>query len=109
MLVGPGRAQFDEILQSILKTEFNYVPNTIVKYYVTFGGVGGTATEKSLVGFSEGDFLGLVQVSLKKYIREFGPLELPGFGEIYERMAAVDRVLSRGGGSALLAGRPGVG
>lgn len=56
-----------------------------------------------------GDYHKLVQDKLAAFGREFKDLNIFLFPEILERIAAMERVLTRPGGSLLLLGRSGVG
>ena len=56
-----------------------------------------------------GDYHKLVQDKLAAFGREFQTLNIFLFPETLERIAAMERILTRPGGSLLLLGRSGVG
>ncbi|CAB3978327.1 cytoplasmic dynein 2 heavy chain 1-like [Paramuricea clavata] len=127
-MVGEHAEKCDSIITSVIRSDWSvHLENLDTSYYVTWGGsakaVAAEQTEAS-AGISStslhafGRPLGrlgptdLRQVLAKgmlTYGRENKELEVLIFKEVLENIAIVDRVITKPGGSLLMAGRSGVG
>uniref|UniRef100_A0A8C4HFM9 Cytoplasmic dynein 2 heavy chain 1 n=1 Tax=Dicentrarchus labrax TaxID=13489 RepID=A0A8C4HFM9_DICLA len=111
---------FDNILSSIIRGDWSSdaLDNMTDGFYVTWGASEGTvmAPGQSLpphgkhLGFLDSaDLKQVIQKGVVLYSRDNRELDLLLFWEVCDFVSRVDRVLSRPGGSLLLAGRSGVG
>ncbi|XP_076467409.1 LOW QUALITY PROTEIN: cytoplasmic dynein 2 heavy chain 1-like [Babylonia areolata] len=122
-IVGPdGQAKVDKLLMSVVRSDWsaNIFDDVDSTFFVTWGarsesggavGAGAPlpAFGKPLGKLSAEDLQVTIEKGLKLYSRENRELDVIIFREVLENMARVDRVLTRPGGSLLLAGRAGVG
>jgi dynein heavy chain 2 len=115
-LVGKDREKFDSIMSSCLSHDWSLHPlNVTNKFYVTWGGVAGgqlslvSVHGKQLGHVSIDDFREVVSKGLVMYARENSDMNILIFKEVLDHVARVDRVLTRPGGSLLMAGCSGVG
>ncbi|XP_029699181.1 cytoplasmic dynein 2 heavy chain 1 isoform X3 [Takifugu rubripes] len=111
---------FDNILSSIIRGEWgsDVLDNMTDGFYVTWGASEGTVmvpgqslppNGKPLGRLDVADLSEVIQKGVVLYSRDNRELDLLLFREVCEFVSRVDRVLSRPGGSLLLAGRSGVG
>uniref|UniRef100_A0A8C5EPV0 Cytoplasmic dynein 2 heavy chain 1 n=1 Tax=Gouania willdenowi TaxID=441366 RepID=A0A8C5EPV0_GOUWI len=111
---------FDNILSSIIRGDWgsDALDNMSDGFYVTWGASEGVVMApgqslpphgKQLGRLDSADLKQVIQKVLALYSRDNKELDLLLFWEVYEFVCRVDRVLSRPGGSLLLAGRSGVG
>ncbi|CAG5115632.1 unnamed protein product, partial [Candidula unifasciata] len=118
-----NRSKFDNMLQSVLRSDWSedVLNNLNNAYYVTWGaraesgasGIGAGAPlppfGKPLGKLSEDDLKAVIEKGIRIYSRENRELDILIFREVFDNMARVDRVLTKPGGSLLMAGRSGVG
>ncbi|KAK6172722.1 hypothetical protein SNE40_016326 [Patella caerulea] len=118
-----GRNKFDNILMNVIRTDWstNIFDSLDSTFFVTWGAksdsgapaVGAGAPlpifGKPLGKLSSEDLMAVVEKGIRMYGRENRELDLLIFKEVLENMARVDRVLTKPGGSLLMAGRSGVG
>uniref|UniRef100_A0AAV2J329 Cytoplasmic dynein 2 heavy chain 1 n=1 Tax=Knipowitschia caucasica TaxID=637954 RepID=A0AAV2J329_KNICA len=111
---------FDNILSSTIRGDWNSdaIDNMADGFYVTWGASEATMTVpgqslpphgKQLGRLSSKDLKRVIQKGMVLYSRDNRELDLLLFREVCDFVARVERVLSRPGGSLLLAGRSGVG
>uniref|UniRef100_A0A665UBA6 Dynein cytoplasmic 2 heavy chain 1 n=1 Tax=Echeneis naucrates TaxID=173247 RepID=A0A665UBA6_ECHNA len=111
---------FDNILSSIIHEDWgsDVTNNMTDGFYVTWGASEGAVTApgqslpphgKQLGRLDSADLKQVIQKGVVLYSRDNRELDLLLFREVYDFVSRVDRVLSRPGGSLLLAGRSGVG
>ncbi|XP_061923239.1 dynein cytoplasmic 2 heavy chain 1 isoform X1 [Entelurus aequoreus] len=111
---------FDNMLSSIIRGDWgsDALGNMADGFYVTWGvseGVVMTPGQtlpphgKQLGRLSSADLKQIIQKGLVLYSRDNRELDLLLFWEVCDFVSRLDRVLSRPGGSLLLAGRSGVG
>ncbi|XP_028320044.1 cytoplasmic dynein 2 heavy chain 1 isoform X2 [Gouania willdenowi] len=111
---------FDNILSSIIRGDWgsDALDNMSDGFYVTWGASEGVVMApgqslpphgKQLGRLDSADLKQVIQKGVALYSRDNKELDLLLFWEVYEFVCRVDRVLSRPGGSLLLAGRSGVG
>ncbi|XP_074620352.1 cytoplasmic dynein 2 heavy chain 1-like [Acropora palmata] len=135
-LVGKqGLDKFDSILASQLRADWSVTLDRLDnKYYVTWGSSltasaapasdtgndgkvaamassGGSLPPqgKMLGKLDQKDFKEVITKGMKTYARENRELDILLFKEVFDNVAQVDRVLTKPGGSLLMAGRSGVG
>ncbi|KAM7436007.1 Cytoplasmic dynein 2 heavy chain 1 [Porites harrisoni] len=135
-LVGKqGLDKFDSILASQLRADWSVTLDRLDnKYYVTWrssltasatpagsSGKDGEAAVPIVSGGSlppqgkmlgkldQKDFKQVIAKGMKTYARENRELDILLFREVFDNVARVDRVLTKPGGSLLMAGRSGVG
>ncbi|CAL1541204.1 unnamed protein product [Lymnaea stagnalis] len=118
-----NRSKFDNMLQSVVRSDWsaNIFDNLDNTFFVTWGAradsgapaVGAGAPlpphGKPLGKLSEEDLKAVVEKGIRFYSHENRQLDILIFREVLENMARVDRVLSKPGGSLLMAGSSGVG
>ncbi|KAM6946318.1 LOW QUALITY PROTEIN: cytoplasmic dynein 2 heavy chain 1 [Aplochiton taeniatus] len=111
---------FDNILSSVVRGDWgsDAMDNVADGFYVTWGAseAGVLAPGQSLPSHGKplgrlntADLRQVIQKGVVLYGRDNRELDLLLFWEVFDFVARVDRVLSRPGGSLLLAGRSGVG
>ncbi|XP_038123892.1 cytoplasmic dynein 2 heavy chain 1 [Cyprinodon tularosa] len=111
---------FDNILSSIIRGDWgsDALDNMSDGFYVTWGASEGAVTApgqplpphgKQLGRLNSADLKQVIQKGVSLYSRDNRELDLLLFWEVCDFVSRVDRVLSRPGGSLLLAGRSGVG
>ncbi|XP_025753905.1 cytoplasmic dynein 2 heavy chain 1 isoform X2 [Oreochromis niloticus] len=111
---------FDNILSSIIRGDWgsDALDNMTDGFYVTWGASEGAVTApgqslpphgKQLGRLDSVDLKQVIQKGVVLYSRDNRELDLLLFWEVCDFVSRVDRVLSRPGGSLLLAGRSGVG
>ncbi|XP_019720995.1 cytoplasmic dynein 2 heavy chain 1-like, partial [Hippocampus comes] len=111
---------FDNILSSVIRGDWSSdaLENMTDGFYVTWGvseGVVMTPGQslpphgKQLGRLQSSDLKQVIQKGLVLYSRDNRELDLLLFWEVCDFVSRLDRVLSRPGGSVLLAGRSGVG
>ncbi|KAM4566457.1 cytoplasmic dynein 2 heavy chain 1 isoform 3-T3 [Odontesthes bonariensis] len=111
---------FDNILSSIIRGDWgsDALDNMTDGFYVTWGASEGAVMApgqplpphgKQLGRLDSADLKQVVQKGVVLYSRDNKELDLLLFWEVCDFVSRVDRVLSRPGGSLLLAGRSGVG
>ncbi|KAM3616881.1 uncharacterized protein V6R79_025341 [Siganus canaliculatus] len=111
---------FDNILSSIIRGDWgsDALDNMTDGFYVTWGASEGAvmapgqslpAHGKQLGRLDSTDLKQVIQKGVVLYSRDNRELDLILFWEVCDFVSRVDRVLSRPGGSLLLAGRSGVG
>ncbi|KAF0030538.1 hypothetical protein F2P81_017269 [Scophthalmus maximus] len=111
---------FDNILSSIIRGDWasDALDNMTDGLYVTWGATEGAAMSpgqslpphgKQLGRLDSADLKQVIQKGVVLYSRDNKELDLLLFREVCDFVSRVDRVLSRAGGSLLLAGRSGVG
>uniref|UniRef100_A0A8C9YLX3 Dynein cytoplasmic 2 heavy chain 1 n=1 Tax=Sander lucioperca TaxID=283035 RepID=A0A8C9YLX3_SANLU len=111
---------FDNILSSIIRGDWgsDALDNMTDGFYVTWGASEGAVMApgqalpphgKQLGRLDSADLKQVVQKGVLLYSRDNRELDLLLFWEVCDFVSRVDRVLSRPGGSLLLAGRSGVG
>ncbi|KAK9815706.1 hypothetical protein WJX72_008353 [[Myrmecia] bisecta] len=115
-LVGPAAAaRFDGLLSDALRAHWRTsLDSTPGLLFVTLATpveerLASNAAAAPLSAWSRADLLAFVSDKLKGYEREHKELHIVLFGEVLERLARLDRVLSQPGGAALLCGSSGVG
>nr|XP_032832089.1 cytoplasmic dynein 2 heavy chain 1 [Petromyzon marinus]XP_032832097.1 cytoplasmic dynein 2 heavy chain 1 [Petromyzon marinus]XP_032832104.1 cytoplasmic dynein 2 heavy chain 1 [Petromyzon marinus] len=120
-LVGSrARDTFDAALASVLHSDWgsNPLPQLADAYYVTWGAHHMSVSApgqplpqhgKPLGRLSSTDLKSVIKKGLVHFAREYRPLRLLLFPELLAAVARAERVLSRPGGSLLLAGPSGVG
>ncbi|XP_055895255.1 cytoplasmic dynein 2 heavy chain 1-like isoform X1 [Biomphalaria glabrata] len=118
-----NRSKFDSMLQSVVRSDwstniFDDIDNT---FFVTWGArsdsgvpaVGAGAPlpphGKPLGKLSEDDLKTVIEKGIRFFSHENRQLDILIFKEVLEHMARVDRVLTKPGGSLLMAGSSGVG
>ncbi|ESO93665.1 hypothetical protein LOTGIDRAFT_209197 [Lottia gigantea] len=118
-----GRNRFDNMLMSAVRADWstNIFDELASTFYVTWGartdsGAPAVAAGAPLPIFgkplgllSSDDLKQVIEKGIRIYGRENRELDLLIFKEVLENMARVDRVLTKPGGSLLMAGRSGVG
>ncbi|XP_067663541.1 cytoplasmic dynein 2 heavy chain 1-like isoform X1 [Haliotis asinina] len=118
-----GLNRFDNILMSIVRADWsgNIFDNIDSIYYVTWGARADAGAPSAAAGaplppfgkplgkLAEDDLKVVIQKGLRIYSHENRELDVLIFREVLDNMARVDRVLTKPGGSLLLAGRSGVG
>ncbi|XP_034460809.1 cytoplasmic dynein 2 heavy chain 1 isoform X1 [Hippoglossus hippoglossus] len=111
---------FDNILSSIIRGDWgsDALDNMTEGFYVTWGASEGAVMApgqslpphgKQLGRLDSADLKQVIQKGVVLYSRDNKELDLLLFWEVCDFVSRVDRVLSRAGGSLLLAGRSGVG
>ncbi|XP_024132434.1 cytoplasmic dynein 2 heavy chain 1 [Oryzias melastigma] len=111
---------FDNILSSVVRGDWSSdaLDNMTDGFYVTWGWSEGTVMApgqplpphgKQLGRLDSADLKEVIQKGVMLYSRDNKELDLLLFWEVCDFVSRVDRVLSRPGGSLLLAGRSGVG
>ncbi|XP_017286523.1 cytoplasmic dynein 2 heavy chain 1 isoform X3 [Kryptolebias marmoratus] len=111
---------FENILSSIIRGDWgsDVLDNMTDGFYVTWGASEGAVMApgqllpphgKQLGRLDSADIKQVIQKGVVLYSRDNKELDLLLFWEVCDFVARVDRVLSRPGGSLLLAGRSGVG
>ncbi|KAM9317805.1 cytoplasmic dynein 2 heavy chain 1 [Pholidichthys leucotaenia] len=111
---------FDNILSSIIRGDWasDALDNMTDGFYVTWGASEGAVMTpgqplpphgKQLGRLDSADLKQVIQKGVVLYSRDNRELDLLLFWEVCDFVSRVDRVLSRPGGSLLLAGRSGVG
>uniref|UniRef100_A0A3Q1I1J7 Cytoplasmic dynein 2 heavy chain 1 n=1 Tax=Anabas testudineus TaxID=64144 RepID=A0A3Q1I1J7_ANATE len=111
---------FDNILLSIIRGDWgsDAIDNMTDGFYVTWGASEGAVIApgqclpshgKQLGRLDSADLKQVIQKGVVLYSRDNRELDLLLFWEVCDFVSRVDRVLSRPGGSLLLAGRSGVG
>ncbi|KAK5608849.1 Cytoplasmic dynein 2 heavy chain 1 [Crenichthys baileyi] len=111
---------FDNILSSIIRGDWgsDALDNMSDGFYVTWGASEGAVVApgqplpphgKQLGRLDSADLKQVIQKGVALYSRDNKELDLLLFWEVCDFVSRVDRVLSRPGGSLLLAGRSGVG
>ncbi|XP_029026743.1 cytoplasmic dynein 2 heavy chain 1 isoform X2 [Betta splendens] len=111
---------FDNILSSIIRGDWgsDAIDNMTDGFYVTWGASEGALIApgqslpshgKQLGRLDYADLKQVIQKGVVLYSRDNRELDLLLFWEVCDFVSRVDRVLSRPGGSLLLAGRSGVG
>ncbi|XP_056229968.1 cytoplasmic dynein 2 heavy chain 1 isoform X2 [Seriola aureovittata] len=111
---------FDNILSSIIRGDWgsDALDNMTDGFYVTWGASEGAVIApgqslpphgKQLGRLDSADLKQVIQKGVVLYSRDNRELDLLLFREVCDFVSRVDRVLSRPGGSLLLAGRSGVG
>ncbi|XP_058489722.1 dynein cytoplasmic 2 heavy chain 1 isoform X1 [Solea solea] len=111
---------FDNILSSIIRGDWgsDALDNVTDGFYVTWGASEGAVMApgqslpphgKQVGRLDSADLKQVIQKGVVLYSRDNRELDLLLFTEVYDFVSRVDRVLSRPGGSLLLAGRSGVG
>ncbi|KAM4743047.1 cytoplasmic dynein 2 heavy chain 1 isoform 3-T4 [Anableps anableps] len=111
---------FDNILSSVIQGDWGSaaLDNMSDGFYVTWGSSEGPVMApgqplpphgKQLGRLGSADMKQVIQKGVALYSRDNKELELLLFWEVCDFVSRVDRVLSRPGGSLLLAGRSGVG
>uniref|UniRef100_A0A671UXN0 Cytoplasmic dynein 2 heavy chain 1 n=1 Tax=Sparus aurata TaxID=8175 RepID=A0A671UXN0_SPAAU len=111
---------FDNILSSIIRGDWgsDALDNMTDGFYVTWGASEGAVMApgqalpphgKQLGRLHSADLKQVIQKGVVLYSRDNRELDLLLFWEVCDFVTRVDRVLSRPGGSLLLAGRSGVG
>ncbi|XP_076002176.1 cytoplasmic dynein 2 heavy chain 1 isoform X2 [Genypterus blacodes] len=111
---------FDNILSSIIRGDWSSdaLDNMTDGFYVTWGASEGAVMApgqslpphgKQLGRLDSADLKQVIQKAVVLYSRDNKELDLLLFWEVCDFVSRVDRVLSRPGGSLLLAGRSGVG
>ncbi|XP_029136209.2 dynein cytoplasmic 2 heavy chain 1 [Labrus bergylta] len=111
---------FDNILSSIIRGDWgsDALDNMTDGFYVTWGASEGAVIApgqslpphgKQLGCLDSADLKQVIQKGVVLYSRDNRELDLLLFWEVCDFVSRVDRVLSRPGGSLLLAGRSGVG
>ncbi|XP_071781183.2 cytoplasmic dynein 2 heavy chain 1 [Centroberyx gerrardi] len=111
---------FDNILSSIIRGDWgsDALDNMTDGFYVTWGASEGAVMApgqplpphgKPLGRLDSADLKQVIQKGVVLYSRDNRELDLLLFWEVCDFVSRVDRVLSRPGGSLLLAGRSGVG
>uniref|UniRef100_A0A672GCW4 Dynein cytoplasmic 2 heavy chain 1 n=1 Tax=Salarias fasciatus TaxID=181472 RepID=A0A672GCW4_SALFA len=111
---------FDNILSSIIRGDWSSdaLDNMTDGFYVTWGSSEGAVMApglslpphgKQLGRLNSADLKQVIQKVLALYSRDNKELDLLLFWEVCDFVSRADRVLSRPGGSLLLAGRSGVG
>uniref|UniRef100_A0A3Q3KJ04 Cytoplasmic dynein 2 heavy chain 1 n=1 Tax=Monopterus albus TaxID=43700 RepID=A0A3Q3KJ04_MONAL len=111
---------FDNILSSIIRGDWgsDALDNMADGFYVTWGASEGAVMApgqslpshgKQLGRLDSADLKQVIQKGVVLYSRDNRELDLLLFWEVCDFVSRVDRVLSRPGGSLLLAGRSGVG
>ncbi|XP_034023634.1 cytoplasmic dynein 2 heavy chain 1 [Thalassophryne amazonica] len=111
---------FDNMLSSIIRGEWNSdaLDNMTDGFYVTWGASEGTVMApgqslpphgKQLGRLDSADLKQVIKKGAALYSRDNRELDLLLFWEVCDFVSRVDRVLSRPGGSLLLAGRSGAG
>ncbi|XP_026049501.1 cytoplasmic dynein 2 heavy chain 1 isoform X1 [Astatotilapia calliptera] len=111
---------FDNILSSIIRGDWSSdaLDNMTDGFYVTWGASEGAVITpgqslpphgKQLGRLDSTDLKQVIQKGVVLYSRDNRELDLLLFWEVCDFVSRVDRVLSRPGGSLLLAGRSGVG
>ncbi|XP_065833043.1 cytoplasmic dynein 2 heavy chain 1-like isoform X2 [Oscarella lobularis] len=115
-LVGRDVDKFDAVLASSLLSDWAMDQSRISTndvYYVTWGttAAGSSAGKagRQLGRLVTDDFQEIAAKALTSYARENSALNILIFKEVLNHLARVDRVLTKPGGSLLLAGRSGVG
>jgi dynein heavy chain 2 len=117
-MVGPDSAKFDALLRNILRSDWEFTEHAAAepKHYITFNPAAPPADAaalrlhgKPLFGTDDATVLEIIENARKMYAREVCELDLLMFGQMVDRLAAIDRALSKPGGSLLLAGRSGTG
>ncbi|XP_071126281.1 cytoplasmic dynein 2 heavy chain 1-like isoform X2 [Mytilus edulis] len=118
-----GLNKFDSILMSVIRSDWstNIFDNLENDFFVTWGartesGAPSVAAGaplppmgKSLGKLTGDDLVSVVERGLKLYSRENRDLDILIFKEVLDHMARVDRVLTKPGGSLLMAGQSGAG
>ncbi|CAG2190736.1 DNCH2 [Mytilus edulis] len=118
-----GLNKFDSILMSVIRSDWstNIFDNLENDFFVTWGartesGAPSVAAGaplppmgKSLGKLTGEDLVSVVERGLKLYSRENRDLDILIFKEVFDHMARVDRVLTKPGGSLLMAGQSGAG
>ena len=122
-----AKLKFDDILNSVLRTDWSADAPPPDTYHVTMGTRHGGAESRKLSRLSSSDLTDLMNRTITSYSecevatplailfprlspgREIHEVTVYLFQEVLEHIAGVDRVLSTPGGSLLLAGRSGVG
>uniref|UniRef100_A0A672FSM8 Cytoplasmic dynein 2 heavy chain 1 n=1 Tax=Salarias fasciatus TaxID=181472 RepID=A0A672FSM8_SALFA len=111
---------FDNILSSIIRGDWSSdaLDNMTDGFYVTWGSSEGAVMApglslpphgKQLGRLNSADLKQVIQKGVALYSRDNKELDLLLFWEVCDFVSRADRVLSRPGGSLLLAGRSGVG
>eukprot|EP01135_Chromosphaera_perkinsii_P005308 Nk52_evm1s338 gene=Nk52_evmTU1s338 len=103
---------FEEILGSILQSDWNFKAQNFGETYFTTWGCSGTAKQSwgsTLGKLPKDDLLKVIQKGVISFEREQRDLNILIFDQVLLNISAVDRVLTKPGGSLLLAGRSGVG
>uniref|UniRef100_A0A3P8WNV8 Cytoplasmic dynein 2 heavy chain 1 n=1 Tax=Cynoglossus semilaevis TaxID=244447 RepID=A0A3P8WNV8_CYNSE len=114
------RHTFDNFLSSIIRGDWSsdVLDNVTDGFYVTWAASEGAVMApgqslpphgKQLGCLDSADLKEIIQKGVTLYSRDNRELDLLLFREVYDFVSRVDRVLSRPGGSMLLAGRSGVG
>ncbi|XP_041357041.1 cytoplasmic dynein 2 heavy chain 1-like isoform X2 [Gigantopelta aegis] len=115
--------RFDNLLMSVIRADWscNIFENIDSTYYVTWGARSESGAPSAAAGaplplfgkplgkLAVDDLKAVIERGLKIYSRENRDMDILIFKEVLDHMARVDRVLTRPGGSLLLAGRSGVG
>ncbi len=111
---------FDSLLLNAMKADWSFTPPPAAaaassSYYVSFAPTedapvshSPTATH-NLTKVNEEQLRAILDTSLLQYSREYAKLDVLLFPEALQRLSAIDRVLSAGSGSLILAGRSGAG
>ncbi|XP_052794024.1 cytoplasmic dynein 2 heavy chain 1-like isoform X3 [Mya arenaria] len=118
-----GQNRFDNTLQSVILSDWsaNIFDNLDNEFFVTWGarhdskapsaaaGAPLPPSGKPLGKLSAEDLQAIIEKGIKFYQRDNRDLDILIFHEVLDNMARVDRVLSKPGGSLLMAGCSGVG
>ncbi|KAK7489861.1 hypothetical protein BaRGS_00018883, partial [Batillaria attramentaria] len=118
-----NQSKFDNMLMSVIRSDWsaNIFENVDTTFFVTWGARSDSGAPASGAGaplppfgkplgkLSMEDLQEVIQKGIKLYSRENRELDVLLFKEVLDNMARVDRVLTRPGGSLLMAGRCGVG
>ncbi|KAL3878520.1 hypothetical protein ACJMK2_030860 [Sinanodonta woodiana] len=116
-----GLNKFDNMLMTVIRGDWsaNIFDNIDSVFFVTWGarhdttGHGAGApippSGKPLGKLSSEDLKSVIEKGLRVFSRENRDLDILIFKEVLDNIARVDRVLTKPGGSLLLAGRSGVG
>eukprot|EP00050_Salpingoeca_kvevrii_P020215 m.95860 g.95860 ORF g.95860 m.95860 type:complete len:4292 (+) comp8765_c0_seq1:164-13039(+) len=117
-LVEEDRIRFDDIVRGAVRVEWGYSLPSERHFFTTLGSAAVEGDMDSSTISKEGQpfhkyshstLTEVVSKGLTQYSREFRDLDLLLFDEMLELVTSIDRVLSRPGGSLLLAGLAGVG
>lgn len=113
-----GRDRFDSMISGIVINDWSsrVLDNSSDSHYVTWGARQEAVAEgvlpkhgKQLGILSTSDFQDIIAKGVKTYKRDVREIDILIFEEVLEYMARVDRILTRPGGSVLMAGSTGVG
>ncbi|CAM1329611.1 Uncharacterised protein at_DN1743, partial [Pycnogonum litorale] len=117
-IVGPDmRLKFDGLLTNILRSDWGVdLSPASESYFVSWGAQGASKSLRQLPPFgkhlgklSSSDFQSVVEKGIVHFNHEVQETDRLIFTEILDNMAFMDHILTQPGGSALLAGRSGIG